>query len=325
MKKYQIYITDSGRHGKMNRFSFSSFHLRLLAGVFVFVLVSLGVLAVDYSVSVSRQAELRRLRVENQHLTVHIQRISEKIQGLEANLQKIEDFSFKLKYITKGRSPVHKAIGPLPSHYNHYNSLSVPAVDVSTPAKKKFQQKNLEPVQDDSSAFMQIQKVDSLTLNSSILFREIWDTLGVLEENKHLLRVTPSIWPAKGWVTSRFGYRDYPLSQNDGFSLGSLVDFHGGLDIAAAIGTDIVSPADGVVAETGSDARTGNYIIVSHGYGLKTLYGHLDQILVRSSQAVKRGELIGTIGNTGRSTGAHLHYEVRIDGQPVNPEYYILN
>ena len=323
MKKYQIYITDNSRHGKMNRFSLSSFHLRLLAGIFVFVLVSLGVLAVDYSLSVSRQAELHRLRVENQELTAHIQGISEKIQGLEASLQKIEDFSFKLKYITQSRSPVHKAIGPLPSHYNHYNSWSVPARDVSVPVQKK--QNHLEPVEDDSSAFMQIQKVDSLTLTSSILFKEIWDTLGVLEENKHLLTVTPSIWPAKGWVTSRFGYRDYPLSQNDGFSLGSLVDFHGGLDIAAAIGTDIVSPADGVVAETGSDTRTGNYIIVSHGYGLKTLYGHLDQILVRSSQTVKRGELIGTVGNTGRSTGAHLHYEVRIDGQPVNPEYYILN
>ena len=323
MKKYKIYITDNSRHGRMSGFSFSSFHLRLLIGFFVFLLAGLGVLAVDYSLSVSRQAELRRLRVENQELTTHIYQISEKIQGLETNLQKIEDFSFKLKHITQGRSPAHKAIGPLPSRYDHYHSW--PVMDVSAPAEKKQRQQNPSSVKDGSSAFIQLQRVDSLVLTSSALFKEIWDTLGVLEENKHLPRVTPSIWPTKGWVTSRFGYRDYPLSQNDGFSLGSLVDFHGGLDIAAAIGTDIVSPADGVVAETGSDTRTGNYIIVSHGYGLKTLYGHLDQVLVRSSQVVKRGEPIGTVGNTGRSTGAHLHYEVRINGQPVNPEYYILN
>ena len=323
MKKYQIYITNNSRHGKMNCFSFSSFHLRLLIGFFVFLLAGLGVLAVDYSLSVSRQAELRRLRVENQDLTAHIHQISEKIQGLETNLQKIEDFSFKLKHITQGRSPAHKAIGPLPSRYDHYHSW--PVMDVSAPVEKKRRQNTPKSVQDSSSTSIQLQQVNSLAVNSSILFKEIWDTLGVLEENEHLLKVTPSIWPTKGWVTSRFGYRDYPLSQNDGFSLGSLVHFHGGLDIAAAIGTNIVSPADGVVAETGSDTRTGNYIIVSHGYGLKTLYGHLDQILVRSSQAVKRGDPIGTVGNTGRSTGAHLHYEVRIDGRPVNPEYYILN
>ena len=135
------------------------------------------------------------------------------------------------------------------------------------------------------------------------------------------MSMTPSIRPAKGRITSRFGFRDYPVSR---FSRGS-ADFHRGLDIAARRGTEVMAPASAVVSSTGYDSSTGNYIILSHGYDLETLYGHLDRIHVRASQKVKRGDVIGTIGSTGRSTGPHLHYEVRISNQPVDPEYYILD
>lgn len=315
MKEYQIYITDTTRHGKMSRFSVSSSRLKAAVGLGFLVFLAGLFFILDYSLSVSRQAELKRLRVENKKLNAHIQSISKKVHSLESNIQKMEDLSFKLKQITQEQPST--GIGPLP--YN-YDLQVLPRFK-----KKKTSQRTWNNRLRSQDLLINSDFVDSLEKTSAFLLNEIWDVFGVLEEKKHLLRVTPSISPAQGWITSRFGYRDYPLSGGDGFSLGSVVDFHGGLDIASSIGTDVVAPADGMVVSTGSDKRTGNYIIVSHGYGLKTLYGHLDQILVQKSQNVVRGDLIGTIGNTGRSTGAHLHYEVRIANKPVNPEYYILD
>ena len=158
---------------------------------------------------------------------------------------------------------------------------------------------------------------------SSLLQKQIWSTIGILEEKKHLLVFTPAISPVQGKITSRFGYRDHPIL-NEGFSL-SNPHFHKGLDIAAEKGTKVVSPAHGVVLASGYHSGTGNYIIINHGYELKTLYGHLDQVFVKAYQKVRRGETIATVGNTGRSTGPHLHYEIRISQHPVNPEYYILD
>ena len=302
----------------MSRFSVSSSHLKIALSLGGLLLIGLLVVMIDYSLSVSRQAELRHLRLENKDLNTYIQNISKKVHTLESNIQKMEDLSFKLRQITQEQP--HRGIGPLPHNYSHYDIPIQPR-----PKEKQPSQKTLNNQAPEKNSLIDSDYIDNLENHSQFLLKEIWNTFGILEENKHLLRVTPSIRPAQGWITSRFGYRDYPLSGGDGFALSSVVDFHGGLDIASAIGTDVVAPADGIVVSTGSDKRTGNYIILNHGYGLNTLYGHLDQILVQKSQKVVRGDLIGAIGNTGRSTGAHLHYEVRIAGQPVNPEYYILD
>jgi len=131
------------------------------------------------------------------------------------------------------------------------------------------------------------------------------------------LASTPSIWPAKGWVTSNFGGRISPFTGNP--------QHHSGIDIANRIGTPVASPAAGVVVKAGRDSSLGNRIEISHGYCIKTTYGHLDNYLVRVGQRIKRGEKIGAMGNTGRSTGPHLHYSVAVNGVLVNPEKYILD
>ena len=122
---------------------------------------------------------------------------------------------------------------------------------------------------------------------------------------------TPTIWPTEGWVSSGFGSRRHPVTGRP--------DFHYGVDIAGLLGTPVVAAADGTVAVAGRRGTLGLVVVIDHGYGLRTLYAHLSRILVRPGQQVIKGQPIGAIGNTGLSTGPHLHYEVHVRGRPVNP------
>jgi murein DD-endopeptidase MepM/ murein hydrolase activator NlpD len=138
-----------------------------------------------------------------------------------------------------------------------------------------------------------------------------------LEDRKLFLSSTPYIWPVKGWLSSGFGYRISPFSGER--------EFHKGIDISSRKDTPIVAPADGIVAFVGRDLEYGNMISIKHGYGLVTRYGHLEKTLVQKGQYVKRNKEIGLVGNTGRSRGPHLYYEVCLNGVPVDPTRYILN
>ncbi len=138
-----------------------------------------------------------------------------------------------------------------------------------------------------------------------------------LEKKKNILAATPSIRPVKGVITSLFGYRKSPFTGKK--------DFHSGLDISNRKGTEIVATADGKISFAGKKTHYGNIVIIDHGFGKSTRYAHLNKIRVKRGQKVKRGDVIATLGNTGRSTGPHLHYEVRLNGTPVNPMKYIFN
>ncbi len=135
------------------------------------------------------------------------------------------------------------------------------------------------------------------------------------EDKRSLYASTPSIWPVRGWVTSPFGTRTSPFS--------GIPTFHEGLDIAAQTGTPVMSPADGVVVKAGFSTGYGNMVEISHGYGIKTIFAHNSRLNVKAGQHVKRGDIISFVGDTGSSTGPHLHYEVRVNGLPVNPVKYL--
>ena len=151
--------------------------------------------------------------------------------------------------------------------------------------------------------------------------RKIDGTLKAVETRLHQrarwISQTPAITPVKGILTSGFGYRSDPVTHGRGD--------HQGVDIAAAPGQPVRASADGIVMRAGTIGGLGKAIYLAHGYGVTTRYGHMSKIEVRPGQRVKRGDIIGRVGNTGRSTGYHLHYEVRQDGQPVNPLVYILD
>jgi len=140
-----------------------------------------------------------------------------------------------------------------------------------------------------------------------------------LTQQKNRLAATPSIWPTQdeGYVSSSYGHRASPFTGRR--------QTHTGIDIAAPRGTSILAAADGVVTFSGRMAGYGRVIVVTHGFGFKTFYGHNQKNKVRKGERVKRGQVIGTVGNSGYSTGSHLHYEVLVKDRTINPLKYIVD
>ena len=132
-----------------------------------------------------------------------------------------------------------------------------------------------------------------------------------VERREALSAATPSIWPAHGWLTGTFGGRSDPFTGEPGF--------HQGLDISTEKGQPVYATADGTIESASYTGDYGNLIVVEHGFGLVTRYGHLSAFHVKPGQAVKRGDVIGYVGATGRATGAHLHYEIVANGRLINP------
>jgi murein DD-endopeptidase MepM/ murein hydrolase activator NlpD len=141
--------------------------------------------------------------------------------------------------------------------------------------------------------------------------------MGQLENKREKLVSMPSIWPAKGWLTSRFGSRVSPFTGRR--------QKHNGIDIAAASGTSIYAPARGRVTFAGRKGPLGNSLVIDHGFGVKTIYGHTKEFHVSAGDTVERGQEIAAIGSTGRSTGPHLHYVVEVHGQTRDPLDYIFD
>ena len=160
-------------------------------------------------------------------------------------------------------------------------------------------------------------ELDTLTYRAERLDGTLDRVESQLHEQLRLISSTPAITPAKGILTSNFGSRRDPITRGRAF--------HAGLDIAAAPGAPVRATADGVVTRAGRNGGLGKSVFLSHGYGLSTRYGHLSAFDVKAGQRVKRGDVIGRVGNTGRSTGYHLHYEVHLDGKAVNPVAYLLD
>jgi murein DD-endopeptidase MepM/ murein hydrolase activator NlpD len=153
-------------------------------------------------------------------------------------------------------------------------------------------------------------------------FAVLRDLLGVMEkrllsvrssvvQRQALAAATPSMWPIAGWITSSYGNRSDPFNGQ--------YDFHPGLDISANHGQEVYAPADGSVDSAAVHGSYGNLITINHGFGIVTRYGHLSRFAVTGGQSVTRGQVIGYVGSTGRSTSPHLHYEVLVNGELTNP------
>ena len=132
-----------------------------------------------------------------------------------------------------------------------------------------------------------------------------------VEQREALASSTPSIWPARGWLTDGFGERSDPFTGEQGY--------HQGIDISTEKGQPVYATADGTVDSASYSGDYGNLIVLKHGFGLMTRYGHLSGFAVKAGQSVTRGDVIGYVGSTGRSTGAHLHYEILANGRLINP------
>jgi len=153
------------------------------------------------------------------------------------------------------------------------------------------------------------QRAESMEKNLSYVMH-------FFENQNTSLATTPTIWPTIGWVSSSFGPRIDPFTGRNAM--------HTGLDIATNLNNPVVATANGIVVQVGFDKYKGNFVILGHGNGFSTEYWHLQKYVVKSGQKVDRGQLVGYVGKTGKALGPHLHYEVHLNGKPINPIDYII-
>jgi len=288
--------TSKTRHLRIHKKTFK-IGLYLLA----FGLLSTIFFFCDYIQVRKKTFELNQLRQETQEQRSKIHFFSSKIEDLEKQLSKLKDFDKKIRIIAnleKGQETTSfmGMGGPSPS-------------DVREKLRAEKDEKGL----------VQQMKTDIERLKSEATSQEesLSELEKLLQTKKEVLIHTPSIWPVQGWVTSGFGFRTNPFT--------GLTQMHEGLDISNRVGIPITATADGIISDVGSDWAHGRILVISHGFGMITRYSHLNKVLVRVGQKVKRGDKIAEVGTSGKTTGPHLHYEVRLNGIPVNPMRYILN
>lgn len=274
------------------------------------VFIAMIILGVDYfslriSADKSRTLKNRIFQQEDviDHQKDQIQTFAAKINELKMRLAELNDFEKKIRVIANIETSDSESEG-------------VFGIGGSMP-------EDLDPtieMKERQSALLQEmhEQVRSLDL-AAVSQQERFETLyGHLEEQRNILACTPTIRPIEGgYVSSSFGYRTSPFTGQK--------EFHKGLDIAQKQGTPIIATADGVVSFVGKKGLLGNTMVIDHGYGFVTRYGHAHKLLKKRGETVKRGEVIAYVGNTGRSTGPHVHYEVQINGVQVNPKRYVLN
>ena len=243
------------------------------------------------------RSENRALNEENAQLRSQILLVEEKVAHISATLDRVERFDAKLRSaVTPLKEPERKlAIGP------------VGKPDERTPGPAPAARESLSALPGGLASLE-----DEASRQESSL-RELQE---YFDDQKSLLASTPSVWPTRGWVTSDFGLRLDPYTAER--------MMHRGVDIATPLGQSVYTPSDGTVVFTGTEGGYGKVLVIDHGYGVNTHYAHLAEIFVRLGDRVKRGARVAAVGNTGRSTGPHLHYEVRVNGIPENPRKFIL-
>jgi murein DD-endopeptidase MepM/ murein hydrolase activator NlpD len=262
---------------------------RAKAGATVAGLV-IGSLFAHYVYINLRALEVRRLRAENASLasrTVEYQRLTE---GLKTRLSQLQSTVTKLGVMAGveigGSGPIAGVGGATSSEA-------------------------LAPTADLKAYIADLDKEMAALGARSARLETFYN------DQKVMLASTPSTWPVRGYLSTAFGNRLDPFTGQP--------DFHSGIDISTPTGTPITAPADGTVIFVGVKSAYGNAVVVNHGYGTVTQYGHLDRFAVRPGQKLKRGDAIGYVGNTGRSTGPHLHYEIWVHDQARNPMQYIVD
>lgn len=283
-----------------------------------FLVALIAIMVLDYYYVIDQIDENKQLKVESRRLRQQVQIYRNKMEGIEKTMDRVQTFSTRLKVITNieerdslvqklNQSTLPDAmanLGVKPESVTNASSFSQLAESSVEEILLKSDERGLED---------QLAKLQNNTL---LLEQNLQDLYELLIDQKVFLSALPTRRPAVGYPTSGFGVRRSPYGDRD--------KMHEGLDIANMSGTPIKATANGAVKHAGLKPGYGKLVVIDHGYGMETWYGHASKVLVKLGQKVKRGESIGLIGNSGRSTGPHVHYEVRVNGIPVDPLPYIL-
>jgi len=329
MDRYSI-IVVAEETAPVRRFEIRKDLVRRLAwcagGAALLLIVCFG----DYIRVRIAHSELDGLRVEVAEQRDQIDSFDATLNGVRSTLANIGEFERKVRIIanlpgsaaTGGEEVAEVGVeSPEPEPQLGGSELDGSGVSAPTvappPDAASERQSRIEGGSDEPSfAALQLgmERLGELAISQE---RSLAEVAGQLESKRAHLAATPAIWPTKGWLTSRFGARVSPFTNQK--------QFHAGIDIAGERGTDIFAPAQGKVVFSGKRGPLGKSIIIDHGYGVRTQYGHSDALYVKTGETVQRGQRIAALGNSGRSTGPHLHYVVEVKGKAVNPLDYIFN
>jgi len=268
---------------------------------FVFLsLIALSYILYDYYQLKRTMPDIYLLNEEIVNQRAQIQAFSKRINALKSQIHLLKNFEKKIRILTNLNQPANQG-GVFGIGGSSLDELST-----------RF---SLNESHNDLMRKMH-EEIDQLYASTAIQEKSFKELYKYLEKQRSILNSTPSVWPTAGWISSGFGYRISPFT--------GLREFHHGIDIASRPGTPVIAPADGIVSFCGNKGTYGKFMIIDHGYGMVTRYGHLKKFLVKPGTRVKRGDKIALVGNSGRSTGPHLHYEVLVDGIPVNPKKYLI-
>jgi murein DD-endopeptidase MepM/ murein hydrolase activator NlpD len=311
MKKLTIVIIPEGT-SHTRQVTIPRTWLASVAGLFMLGAFCGGYWIFDYVELKSLKNSYVRLTAENASLKGEARILMSNLDEVKKSLERVKDYSEKLTELTslKVKQVTNTTgIGPLTEEeVISAKKDAEGAFSSHLPMGLSIDKLTFRPV------FSRMMEVGDRAESQAF---ELGRLLSTLSQQKSLLSSVPATRPAKGWIASGYGKRVSPFTGRK--------TMHLGIDFAAPIGTPIFAPADGVVIFSGKKSGFGNFIMIAHGYGIVTRYGHNAQNMVQPGQRLKRGDQIATVGNTGRTTGPHLHYEVMVNGQTVNPKKFILD
>ena len=324
-------VVFRGSTAKPIRFSFSKKLLRrLLICVGLVVLADLLVVS-HYAIRTGEVWELAAFRTEAMSAREQTAAFSTAIDDLKKRLGAMNEVNQRLRVMlgievpktgdmANGRGgeevPISEEGSSIPDR-TELNVSSGISKQTSEGNQEHLSAAGLEPSRDALLAITSVKEgLEWLSKQATVQERILDELSQAAEQRSSRWASTPSIWPVKGWVTSGFGPRISPFTEKPAW--------HDGLDIGAAPNTPVRAPAQGRITSVGYDPKLGNMVRVDHGFGVETLYGHLAKALVKEGQRVERGDVIALVGSSGLSTGPHLHYMVKLNGQALDPTKYIL-
>lgn len=325
-KNYTILIM-SQKAALVKKFILSPLTLKIGISLLGIAIIISGYLVHNYISLRKKIAELQALRAEANLQREEISTFMQKISFLEAQLARLKEMEkqveqelkevkeLKIKNAPKiPRQVVRKKNQHSEQKEKRENNIVQDWPEMS----HRFKEKKVSFLEREREDLVRRLHQDLLVLEKEFSRRE--DSLKEIQEflqnQKSILVAIPSLWPVMGRISSFFG--ETRLSPASGGERP-----HKGIDISAPIGTPVVAPAEGRVISAGWESELGRFIYLDHGHGFSTIYGHLKDILVKPGEIVKKGRIIGTVGMSGNSTGPHLHYEVHVQGRPVNPRAYL--
>lgn len=292
---YTVVIFPGSMTSEPYRFSIRKSLVKFTAVFSLLSIISVSILSVRHLQLRDQLVVFDELRKENKTQKIQIQSFSNTVEGLKEQVVRLVEFDQKLRVLTD--------IGPPKG--------STPAFGIGG---SEDQDPSFSPPDITASIKQDLDLLQAKVGKQEESFQELEE---VVHSRRSLWASTPSIWPTSGWLSSRFGKRVSPFTGH--------LKMHHGIDVAARHGTPIIAPAAGVVSYYRFNGGFGRYLKLDHGFGTVTHYGHLSKAAVKVGQKVKRGDIIAYVGNTGLSTGPHLHYEVTVNKIPVDPMKYILN